>query len=223
MTDLNQQENGTIQDQFNELLDQNNVDHKLNEDSEDLPNELAKLRNHNRTLLDESKKHKDKVREIQALYDRQLSELDRLKNIENELNNFKCDSHWNYFLNDLKIDPKYRKYVSSELSQLGYKVAIDQDNNLCIMDHNRKEVDLKHFDGFKKENEQYFLPFINLSSGSGYWGDEPTTIERMKIKANQCIEASQYWLKKAEHLEIAEKVIRDNPTPSPNSLNFGIK
>lgn len=223
MTDSDMQNDENIQDQFNELLSQNEDAQKVESEIESDDSELGKLRKKNKQLLEESKRFKDKSRDTQVLYDGQILELERLQNIEQEFSNFKADIHWNSFLNDLKIDPKFRDFVSITLGNSGYKVGRDSDHKLCIMDQNSKLVDLKHFDKFKKDNDHYFLPYINLASGGARWGDEPTTAERMRLKADQCIEASQSWLKEAERIELAENKIRDNPTPSPSSLNFGLK
>ena len=90
-------------------------------DEQDHP-EVIKLRAKNRELLEESKANKAKLKEALAAIEANAATVQEADSAKAEIQQFKKSVVWSHFLDDLRIIPEYRDFVSQELAINGFVI-----------------------------------------------------------------------------------------------------
>lgn len=190
--------------------------------------ELARLRAKNKQLLDESKTNKTKAKDIQQQLDSQLSELEKLKNIEAEFLHFKKSVLWDEFLDRLHIVPEFRNYISSELVAGGFNIKKDRKGQLIVVDKSDNIIDLSkstqsQLSDFVKAKGSMFLN-MSLATGGGYGStQEPRTPNILRAKAQQLIEFSEKYIADADKIEAELLQRKQDPKGMTDKPNFGLR
>ena len=185
--------------------------------------EVIKLRGKNRELLDEAKLVKTKSKEHLELIESQAARIKELEPIEQDFNNFKKSVIWSHFLDDLRIIPEYRNFISQELAIGGYLVKSDRrSNELKVFDCADDLITANSLQirGLKDKFGQMFYG----SFASGGAGSSPTDPQFWRDRAAQS-------LQEAEKAEKQLLELRKNPTAAPTTqsvddalgLRLGIK